>query len=78
MAETKAGLTQAENDEKLIDVVAVIVNAANNSGDPRLLTLMEYGINQLTENDLIATLLVRYSYLLQSEQDHSRESFFPR
>jgi hypothetical protein len=54
--------------DKLIEVAAALTVAAQNSGDQRIIALMEKAVSELITGGLVPTLLLRYHHLLQLEQ----------
>ena len=57
-----------DDSNKLIDVAATLTVAAQDSGDQRIIALMEKAVSELITGGLVPTLLLRYHRLLQIEQ----------
>jgi hypothetical protein len=62
------------DDESLIRTVAFLAEEAQRYGDDRVLSLLREGIKLLTNPDLIATLLLRYKSLMESDSKDSSRS----
>ena len=61
------------DDSAFIDVVCDLVDKAHKSQDPRIMSMMDAGIQEIHKRDLLPTILLRYNALKEREDELTKE-----